>query len=436
MPSVKLYPSIAVVFLALASVAAIPSAQACSLCTSYSLNHSNGNGGLSLVPASATPPGFSANIGPGSITAGLVGGLQFSLTEVPNEITADVRNGFITAANYWSSVVADAGFTVNLQIGFRDLGSGVLGQTGSNQVQQSYGDFRNALTARRTSVDDMKAVGSLQSGSNFSMLLNGTANSPTGTGSRTPYVDNDGDANNSIVRMTTANARTLGLAPNYGTGDNAFDGLIAFNTRFAFDFDQSNGIMAGAYDFVGVATHEIGHALGFISGVNVLDNFNAFGPYQTDDQLTFVSPVDMFRYTALSAITSSNGVTGIPDFTLGTYSPDFGPGGGTLNPVDQYFSLDNGVTALAGLSTGRFFGDGQQASHWKDNQNLGIMDPTSSTGELRRFSANDLRLYDVIGYTLRPGALESVSAPEPGSLAFMLFTGICALKVRRRRQAK
>jgi hypothetical protein len=412
------------------------------LCTDYSLSHNPGatssydSTGPSQILGSIASLGIPGTVNTIPLTAGVAGGLQFNLAEVPNEITTEVRNGFVSAANYWSSVVADAGFTVNLQIGFRDLGSGVIGSTGSNQTQQSYSDFRNALLNNRTSADDFQAVSSLQSGSSFAMLINGTSNSPNGFGSRTPYVDNDGDANNTTVRATTANARALGLSVEYGTGDNSFDGLITFNTRFAFDFDSSDGITAGAYDFVGVATHEIGHALGFISGVNVLDNFNGSGDYQRDDQLTYVSPVDLFRYTSLSAATSANGLTGtpgIPNFTLGTYAPDFTPGGGTIDPIDQYFSLDNGATVLASLATGRNFGDGQQASHWKDNLTLGIMDPTSNRGEVQRFSANDLRLFDVIGYTLRPGALESVSAPEPGSFALILFTGALLIPRPRRR---
>lgn len=49
------------------------------------------------------------------------------------------------------------------------------------------------------------------------------------------------------------------------------DGSITFNSKRTFDFDPSNGITAGQFDFVGTATHEIGHVLGFISGVDILD---------------------------------------------------------------------------------------------------------------------------------------------------------------------
>jgi hypothetical protein len=364
-------------------------------------------------------------------------GIKFNLVEVPGELTPEVRNAYFTAANRWSSLLEDIGYTINLRIGYSPIGSNILGSAGSNLNSFSYTDFRNALAAHQTSTEDAQAVSSLQSGSSFAMLINGTSNNPNGVGSRTPYLDNDGDANNSTIRMTTANAQALGLPTTYGTGDNAFDGLITLSSLVAFDFDQSDGITPGTYDFTGIVEHEIGHTLGFISGVNRLDDLNGVNSYLRDDELPVVAPIDLFRYTDLSANTTAAGLTGtpgIPAFTLGTYSPDFTPLDGTIDPVRQYFSLDNGATVLAESSTGRNFGDGRQASHWKDNSDLGIMDPTSTLGDLQHFSTNDLRLFDILGYTLRPGALESVAAPEPGSRSLIFATGILFIGQRFRRK--
>ena len=65
------------------------------------------------------------------------------------------------------------------------------------------------------------------------------------------------------------------------------------------------------------------------------------------------------------------------------------------------------------FSTGRLNGDGRQASHWKDNLGLGILDPTFAPGELGMVTPLDVRAFDVIGYDL-------VVVPEPAAAAFIL----------------
>ena len=281
-------------------------------------------------------------------------------------------DGFSSAGALWSSVFTD-NVTVNVNINFTALGAGVLGSTSSTNQSFSYGQVYNALRNDRTSADDNLAINSLSTKPTFNMLLNYTANSPKGAGSATPFLDNDVDANNKTIRMTSANAKALGLV----AGNTSADASISFSNQFSWDFNRNDGITAGAFDFVGIAAHEIGHSLGFISGVDILDG-NSSGTFYNDNQFTYVNPLDLFRYS----IDSKNAKA--IDWTADTR--------------DKYFSLDGGVTKIASFSTGETKGDGSQASHWKDNLGLGIMDPTSAPGELLQITENDKRAFDVIGW--------------------------------------
>ena len=328
-------------------------------------------------------------------TTGSVQALTFNNTVLAGT-SAQALQGFLDAEASWAALFTD-NVTVNLTIGTAGLPPNVIGSTSAIQALYAYSAVRTDLVADSKSTDDAIAVANLQAGPNFSMLINRTTNNG---GSATPYVDNTG-ANTANIRMTNANAKALGLLGNNAAGN---DASITFSNSFAFDFNPNDGINANQLDFVGVAVHEIGHALGFISGVDVLD-FNA--PGFSDNAYTFVSTLDLFRFSTASKAANSI------DWTADTRA--------------KYFSLDGGTTVGAGFATGTRFGDGRQASHWKDNLNLGIMDPTFAFGELGVIGANDVQGFDAIGWDV-------AAIPEPSTYALfgLGLTAIGLLRGRRK----
>lgn len=292
-------------------------------------------------------------------------------------------DGFVAAANRWSTVLADD-ITVNVQIGFSSLGQFVIGQAGSDFREFSYTDTATALGARRVSADDYSSHAALQPGVSFNRLINRTSNNPNGANSAIPYV-----SSMDRVGMTTANAKAIGLlGPTF-----TLDALIRFNSDLGFDFDPDNGITFGQFDFVGAATHELGHALGFISGVDDIDQIGGLLP---DSAFSSNLP-DLFRFSAASLAAGP----GYTDYTADNRA--------------KYFSVDGGNTSIGLLANGVVNGDGNQASHWKDFLGIGIMDPTAFPGELLILSGTDLRAFDVLGYTL---------VPEPGAGALVLLSGL------------
>lgn len=306
-----------------------------------------------------------------------VSGLTFKLHQV-NPLPDAVVHGFEQAAAVWSSLLQDD-VLISLDINFApivdtiEVDQKIIGKTVSAKLEASYTDVHTALLAEPHSESDNLAVASLDPGDSFGLLINRTANNPNGRGSSLAYVDNNSNANNQRIELTRANAKALRLVDG---DDVSADASISFNSLIDFDFDRSDGIDAQKFDFVGVAIHEIGHVLGFSSGVDVLDRLTNF----LDAFYTSVSPLDLFRYSAASAD------VGVIDWTA--------------SASDKYFSLDRGKTKIASFSTGINFGDGQQASHWKDQLGLGAMDPTLRNGEQLTITALDLSAFDVIGWDL------------------------------------
>lgn len=345
----------------------------------------------------------------GLLAPSIATGLTIAL-DAPDGIDPQALSGFHSAAFYWSTVLADD-VEVRLAVDFTSLPAGVLGSTRATYGSFEVSDVFSALSSDVTSDHDLIATSHFPSLNNETFLSFITQTNTEG-GSTSTSLDNDTSIvdpvtdenlnsaanNNRFLVLTTANAKAIGWqAPD----PTASDGSITFSSGFSWDFDPTDGIEDGRQDFVGVAIHEIGHALGFVSGVDVVDQ--AIDLSVDLDPYAVFSILDMYRYSS----------------------------DGTLNlaaGVESYFSLDGGTTSLATFSTGVSNGDGWQASHWKDDQNYGLMDPTANpAGQSNSISQLDLLAFDVIGWDLQLSAI-----PEPTSTLAIGLLLASSLGFRRR----
>jgi PEP-CTERM motif len=311
--------------------------------------------------------------------------LNFVFTDVgTTPMTAIQLAAFQAAGNYWASQLSDP-VTIYMNISFAPLGPNILGSTGSNFTTITYANMRTRLTADATSANDASSVAALQAGPALSFFAT--------QGDLSVRFDNDGSVNNTLLGITTANAKAIGLNP--GTSVATPDANIQFSSNFAFDYDRSNGISPGTYDFLTVAEHEIGHALGFVSGVDDIDFCagpnNQCGLPNTPDRFEndwWYEPLDLFRFSA----------PGVMDVRVGG-SP--------------YFSVNGGATSLATFSTGSSAngGNGSQASHFGTNVQR-LMRPFVGAGQSYDADAVDLAAFDVIGWNL-------AAVPEPSTWLLM-----------------
>ncbi len=266
---------------------------------------------------------------------------------------------FAAAETYIENLFSDP-ITVSIDVTFQSLPSGVIGATSSQYVTNvTYATSRSGLINGMDSNDFIQNY--LPLGNTIPVRYNGNSSTITNEG---------------FINWTRANYRAT-VGTTSGTAAS-----MAFSTSMAFDYDPSDGVPGSLISFVDVVIHEVGHALGFVSGA---DSTTA----------SYMNAMDIFRFQRTDGAFD--------------YNPDT-PEEWQVRPRLVHYNTPNDEHCLdvAGSTLDYWMEDGNpwQASHFKEQTPpIGLMDPALANGETRYpnyFTTRDIAVFDAIGYDYPP----------------------------------
>jgi hypothetical protein len=345
--------------------------------------------------------------------------LNFNFTYAPGT-TLQQMVGMEMAGRLWSSYLKDP-VTINIHVGVvssSTLPTNVIGGALPGiQADQQVGTVRDRLTVEAGNLNYAAALSGSYDGRSFDDKVAATWNKGTKLSTYVDFtVDGEFDSDlfqTSTLNVNRANAKAMGLSVS---NTSSLDGYILFSNlvgartstgqTISWNYNYTGTPTSDQLDFLSTAVHEIGHVLGFVSGVdrpswmtNTIDEsqVNAFHD-NANQQVRTATPLDLFRYTKSDRREMSYGIL---------------PGS---SETSRYFSLDSGITKIADFSTGADTfrgGDGSQASHWKHGV-ASVMAPKLRIGIRQLVGALDLRAMDVIGWDLQTTSAGAQSSSLTG----------------------
>jgi hypothetical protein len=164
-------------------------------------------------------------------------------------------------------------------------------------------------------------------------------------------------------------------ASSFSPNDTNNDGSIGFADDVSYTFDPTNRAVAGEFDFIGVAEHEISEVLGRATyGLDVSTNY---------------MPYDLFRFT-------NSGARNFDAYA-----------------TNAYFSVNNGATALKNFNP---YYNGGDIQDWTMSTPEDSFDAFVMAGHQLVISEADMTALDILGYN-------SPKIPSPHLTGLTLTNG-------------